>query len=310
MARLAMASPVARRIMGRMGKELSDAASLTHWRTELYGGEYFGEGRHPGGDREGLSGYAAYDRLSSNADVAGMLLWRQFGGARRALDIGCATGYLVEVLREHGIDAEGCDMSGYAVSHPAPGAAGHLRVADLLRGLPWPDSSFELVSVLETLEHLPPEDVTAALAELARVCDGFVYATIPSFGMNDGGGPDGILEGKVRDEHLDRYRSLGADYLGPVPFEDLFRDARGDPVEGHLTVAAYRWWTAQFSAAGFERRPDIERRIYEDIEPAGLALYWNIYVFAAAGADESVAVPRSPEKSLVDLGLRHPLYGT
>jgi SAM-dependent methyltransferase len=310
LARLAMASPVARRAMGRLGRELCDAASLRHWRAELYGPGYFGSGRDPSGDRGGLSGYGTYDRLSSNADIAGTLLWRHFGGVQRALDVGCATGYLVEVLREHGIDAEGCDMSEYAVAHPAPGAAGHLRVADLLGGLPWPDGSFDLVCVLETLEHLPPGEVAPALAELRRVCRGFLYATIPSFGTNDGGGPDGVLEGKVRDDRLEHYRALGPHYLGPVPFEDLFRDARGDPVEGHLTVAAYRWWTGQFAAAGFRRRPDIERRVYADIEPAGLELYWNVYVFAVAGADESLAVARHPEKSLVDLGLRHPLYGT
>ena len=62
-----------------------------------------------------------YDRVASNADIAGWLLWRNFR-VTSALDVGCATGYLVEVLRERGIDAEGCDLSSFAVDHATPGS--------------------------------------------------------------------------------------------------------------------------------------------------------------------------------------------
>ena len=104
------------------------------------------------------------------------------------------------------------------------------------------------------------------------------------------------------------YQSLGPAFLGPVPFDDLARDSDGEPVEGHLTIAAFGWWTARFAEAGFERRPDVEARLYADIAPAGLAPFWNLYVFAAPGAPEAVAAPRQPERTLVELGLRHPLY--
>ncbi len=83
-----------------------------------------------------------------------------------------------------------------------------MRVADLMTGLPWPDASFDVVSVLETLEHLPPDQVPQAIAELRRVCGGFLYATIPSFGPNGGPGPDGFFDNKVRAERLEHYRSL------------------------------------------------------------------------------------------------------
>lgn len=308
LVRLAVASPRARRLMARAGQELAEAASVAASHGEVYGAGYFGWGRDASGDRAGISGYASYDRISSNAEIAGYLLWRTFGGARRTLDVGCATGFVVEVLRELGLDAEGCDVSEYAVTHATAGARGHLRVADLRTGLPWADCSFDLVSVLETLEHMPPETIPEVLSELRRVCGGFVYATIPSFGRNNEAGPDGHFEGKVRPDRLEHYESLGPDYLGPVPFEDLARDARGEPVEGHLTIAAFSWWTERFADAGFERRPDVERRMYADIEPAGLAPFWNIYVFAVPGAVEELARPRSPEQPLTALGLRHPLY--
>ena len=303
-----MASPQARRILAKVGRELTGAVDRAYARIDYYGPGYYGEGRDPSGDRAGCSGYASYDRVSSNADVAAHVMWRTFGGATSVLDVGCATGFVVEALRDLGLDASGCDVSRYAVDHATPAARGHVRVGDLLAGLPWPDASFDLLSVLETLEHLPPERVPAALAELRRVSAGYVYATIPSFGPNNDAGPAGHLEGKVQPDRLDRYRALPGDYDGPVPFDDLARDSAGEPIEGHLTMASFRWWTARFADAGFERRPDIERRVYAALAPAGLAPFWNVYVLSVPGAPASVAEPRDPQRSLVELGLRHPLY--
>ncbi len=313
LVRLATSSEGSRRLMAVSGRELTDAAdrglALVQARedgiADTYGGSYFGEGRDASGDRAGRSGYARYDRIASNADIAGWLLWRNFR-VENSLDVGCATGYLVEVLRERGIDAEGCDLSQFAIDHATPGASGHLRVANLFAGLPWGNRAFELVSALEVLEHLPPDRVPIALAELTRVCGGYLYATIPSFGVN-ASGADGHFEGKVRPERVDHYRRLGADYPGPVIEEDLAVDAEGRLVEGHLTIASFGWWTQQFADAGLTRCPDVERRLYADIEPAGLAPFWNIYVLAVAGAAPPAVEPRHPEQSLVELGLRHPL---
>jgi len=307
--RLAVSSPSARRLLAKVGQEFTGAVDRAYARIDYYGPGYYGEGRDPTGDRGGRSGYATYDRVSSNADVAAHVMWRTFGGARTVLDVGCATGFVVEALRELGLDAQGCDVSRYAVDHATPGARGHVRVGDLLAGLSWSDASFDLVSVLETLEHLPPEHVPAALGELRRVCGGYVYATIPSFGTNNGAGPDGHLEGKVRPERLEHYRTQSGEPDGPIPLDDLARDSAGEPIEGHLTIASYTWWTERFAQAGFERRPDLERRVYDDIAPAGLPEFWNVYVLAVPGAPPHLAEPRSPSMSLVELGLRHPLYG-
>ena len=111
---LATRHPGSRRLMAVAGRELTQAAerglAVAEARqagiADTYGGSYFGEGRDASGDRAGRSGYARYDRVASNADIAGWLLWRNFRVAD-ALDVGCATGFLVEVLRERGIDADG-----------------------------------------------------------------------------------------------------------------------------------------------------------------------------------------------------------
>lgn len=317
MRRMATVDHRARAVMERTGHELVRAAEAGLAIAEAkaagvdttYDGSYFGEGRDSTGDRQGRSGYARYDRIASNADIAGWLLWRNFR-VHRSLDVGCATGYLVEVLRERGIDAEGCDVSPFAVEHATPGARGHLRVGNLFAGLPWDDATFDLVTALETLEHLPPDRVAIALAELRRVCGGYLYATIPSFGYNLAGGPDGHFDGKVIPDRLDYYQSLPDDFEGPVPFADLAVDGEGEPVEGHLTIASFGWWGDRFADAGFIRCPDVERLLYQDIAPAGLGAFWNLYVLRVPEASEEVVVPIEPDRTLAELGLRHPLLGT
>src|ERR1700722_12991931 len=124
--RLGALSPAADKVIARVGTELVQS----HERNEakrLYEGHYFGDGRDPSGDRQGHSGYATYDRISSNADIAGFGPGRTFGGAGNALDIGCAAGCVVEVLRELGLEAEGCDVSRFAIDAATPGAKGHIR---------------------------------------------------------------------------------------------------------------------------------------------------------------------------------------
>ena len=193
-------------------------------------------------------------------------------------------GILVEVLRERGIDAQGCDVSQFAVDHAAPGAVGHVRVANLFAGLPWEDGAFELVTALEILEHLPPDRVAVALD---RAPPGVRRLPLRHHPL--------LRNQRVRARRTLRgegaARTGGAlpparcrTILGPVPEPDLAVDAEGQLVEGHLTIASFEWWTQQFELAGFTRCPDIERRLYADIEPGDLAPYWNIYVFKIDGA--------------------------
>ncbi|MGQ0521879.1 MAG: class I SAM-dependent methyltransferase [Actinomycetota bacterium] len=278
--------PRLRRAMAVAARELARALD-----DDVYGASYFGSGRDPL-DRMGLSGYERYDRDTSNANVAAYLVWRWFD-VRRTLDVGCATGFVVEALREVGIDASGVDVSQFAVERAAQGARGHIGYGDLTRRLPVPDGRYDLVTVLETLEHLPPAVVPSALAELRRITSGYVVATIPSFGPNRTG-PGGWFTVKVRDERVPHYESLGPGYQGPVPYDDLYRDARGEPIEGHLTIASFSWWTDRFADAGFVRCDRAERAMHPHLARFGLTKYWNLYVFRLPDAPEPGDDVRTP----------------
>jgi SAM-dependent methyltransferase len=269
----------------------------------VYGGKYFGEGRDPH-DRAYLSGYERYDRDTSNANIAAFLAWATFPAAT-SLDVGCATGFVVEALRELGVDARGVDVSKYAVEHAALGARGHIRQGDLRRGLPFEAATFDLVTALETLEHLEPTDVPAAIAEIARVAGKWVVCTIPSFGPNPNG-PGGWFQVKVRDERVAYYESLGPAYEGPIPYLDLYRDIKGEPIEGHLTVASFAWWTDRFADAGLVRCHATERRLHPLLAQLGMTKYWNLYVFrnrAVAEPPEGLRSDKEAADVLTRFGL-------
>jgi len=98
---------------------------------------------------------------------------------RRALDIGCAKGFLVEALLAAGVpSAFGTDISLYVVFASDPAVRHRLVAADALAGIPFRSSSFDLVTAVDVFEHLPDPD--AALREISRVLtrDGFAYLKI------------------------------------------------------------------------------------------------------------------------------------
>lgn len=94
----------------------------------------------------------------------------------RALDAGCAMGLLVEALRTRGVDAEGLDISAYAIEKAEGEARGHCRVASLTDDL---GSRYDLIVCIEVLEHMPPADGLAALANICRHTDDVLFSSSP-----------------------------------------------------------------------------------------------------------------------------------
>ncbi len=88
----------------------------------------------------------------------------------KILDIGCAKGYLVYDLIKLGMDAEGLDISSYAINCCPPEIYNRLIVYDIRKGLKWAlDESFDLVLCINTLENIPEPDVRKALREIQRI---------------------------------------------------------------------------------------------------------------------------------------------
>ena len=230
-----------------------------------YRATYYGRGRDPE-SRAGLSGYERYTPDTSNADVVAYLLWRFFPPGS-VLDAGYAQGFVVEALRELDIDAEGIDTSRWAIAH-APRSSRPSSGAPTLRSGSRSRAARSTSSQRSRLSNTC-RPTRAACARRASPClPRWVVATIPSFGPNRGG-PPGWLEGKVHDERLADLYALGSDFDGPVAEADLAHDTKGNLLEGHVTIASYRWWTSQFEAAGFVRCPTIERRLHPHVARSG-----------------------------------------
>ena len=87
---------------------------------------------------------------------------------QRVLDIGCAKGFLVKDLMQTGLDAFGCDVSRYALTHCEPEVVGRLHLASAV-DLPFPDKSFDAVLSINTIHNLDREGCRQALREMTRV---------------------------------------------------------------------------------------------------------------------------------------------
>ena len=94
----------------------------------------------------------------------------------RVLDAGCAIGLLVEALRQRGIDAEGIDLSSYAISHVHESVRPYCRVASITDDLP---DRYDLIVSIEVLEHLPPAAGAAAIANFCRHTDDVLFSSTP-----------------------------------------------------------------------------------------------------------------------------------
>jgi protein-L-isoaspartate O-methyltransferase len=117
------------------------------------------------------------------------------------LDVGCAEGYFMNVIRERfGAEVWGVDISTAALAkaHALYGLT--VAGADATR-LPFADASFDLVYSTEVIEHvLEPE---AMLAELRRVSRGTVIVTTPVSQRADEHEPDYALEAEGHVNNFD-----------------------------------------------------------------------------------------------------------
>lgn len=153
----------------------------------------------PTGDEkaEGVQSSAAYDRHYfahyCDASKTGKLAyernqhWIGFFGAiadhivsdikpHTVLDAGCAMGFLVEALRDRGVEAYGIDVSEYAISQVREDIKPYCRQGSVTDPLP---DRYDLIVSIEVLEHLPTEDAIRAVANLCSATSDFLFSSTP-----------------------------------------------------------------------------------------------------------------------------------
>jgi SAM-dependent methyltransferase len=105
-----------------------------------------------------------------------------------ALDVGCAEGYFMQIVRERfGAEVWGVDLSPVALAKAHDKHGLTVAAADATR-LPFADGSFDLVYSTEVIEHVLDPDLM--VAELRRVARRAVLVTTPVSQTEDEHEPD------------------------------------------------------------------------------------------------------------------------
>jgi hypothetical protein len=98
-------------------------------------------------------------------------------GPHSVLDAGCAMGFLVEALRDRGVEAFGLDVSDYALDQVRPDIKPYCTKGSITADLP---RRYDLIVCVEVLEHLSPEDAAVAAANLCSHADDLLFSSTSS----------------------------------------------------------------------------------------------------------------------------------
>lgn len=95
---------------------------------------------------------------------------------RSVLDVGCARGLFVQALAAKGVDATGIDISEHAIESAHADVRDRLRVGSAAEPL---GGRYDLVSLIEVIEHMSPNDAQAAIDNVAACTDLVLFSSSP-----------------------------------------------------------------------------------------------------------------------------------
>jgi O-antigen biosynthesis protein len=96
---------------------------------------------------------------------------------RVTLDAGCAFGFLVEALRDRGVEAYGVDISEYAIEQARDDIRPYLRCGSLTEPF---SRRYDLITCIEVLEHMPAAEAEAAVANICGHTDDVIFTSTPN----------------------------------------------------------------------------------------------------------------------------------
>ena len=92
------------------------------------------------------------------------------------LDAGCALGFLVESLRNVGVEAYGVDISEFAIQNAHESIQAYVKVGSVTEPFA---QKYDLIVSIEVLEHLAKADAEAAIANLCQHTDDILFSSTP-----------------------------------------------------------------------------------------------------------------------------------
>lgn len=95
---------------------------------------------------------------------------------RRVLDVGCANGFLVACLWDRGVEAYGIDVSEAAINAVRPDVKPFCRLASATAAV---EGRYDLVTCIETLDHLTEPEARQALGNITGCTDTILFSSTP-----------------------------------------------------------------------------------------------------------------------------------
>lgn len=204
-----------------------------------------------------------------------------------SLDAGCAMGILVGSLRERGVDAEGVDLSAFAIEQADPRAQGHVRVGSLADPLP---RRYDLITCIEVLEHIEAGRVEAVVANLCSATDTLVLSTTPD-DFNEGTHinvrPPSYWTGLFVDQGFHRRFDVDASFISPWA---IVLHRRQEPLRALVVDYETALWNLRRESIG-TRAALIDR----DRQLAGLGERLDQVTTTLAAADAAAAAQRASD---------------
>ena len=98
----------------------------------------------------------------------------------RILDVGCGTGGTLSLLAEFG-NVTGVEMEESAISRALARQVGEIRKGGLPDNLPFSTESFDVITLLDVLEHIDDDHSSLGALRALLAPGGYIILTVPAF---------------------------------------------------------------------------------------------------------------------------------
>jgi O-antigen biosynthesis protein len=95
---------------------------------------------------------------------------------KKVLDAGCAKGFLVEALRDKGVEAYGIDISTHAINEVRNDLKQYCKVRSVTEPLA---EKYDLIICMEVLEHLKPYEAEKAIENFCNSAEDILFSSTP-----------------------------------------------------------------------------------------------------------------------------------
>jgi SAM-dependent methyltransferase len=159
----------------------------------------------------------------------------------RLLEIGCATGFLLDEARKVGWDVSGVELSAWAVKYAQDNLGITYIFEGVLEDARYPGNYFDAVILKDTIEHLP--DPRAELIEIRRILksDGVICVNTPDI--------DSLLS-KILKARWWGVKQQHLSYFNRKTLSKMLQVAGFVPVKtkSHARVFSLKYWVSRLNA--------------------------------------------------------------